>query len=146
MIKYIVFISLLISSLWGIYDYGVHTERRSWQQKTELLQKELDKQKEVADAHTKQITQSYAEELARLRLLNGSPRRDLGSAVRVYQPSTCSSETIPSSQASGAPEGTPSVVTEEEWERVNAARFSENLLQLEALRSWIDNLYRDYFK
>ena len=130
------------------YQKGVATERHSWQVKTTELQAQLNKQKEEADAHTKQITETYAKELARARLRNGTTRNDL-SVVRVQQPPTCPREEGTTQQTNGAPSapaqvsGTPEV-TEDEYERINKARFEENRVQLEALIEWVNTLYRTY--
>ena len=96
---------------------------------------------------TRAIVLDYERRLASSRARNGSARPEL-SAVRVRE-QTCPASETTTGQTNTATDTTAQVsgtttVTEDEYERINKARFEENLAQLEALREWVLTLYRTY--
>lgn len=139
--KYLIAVAIALM-IGGSGYYGKQSERKHWAAEVKRVQEQVAKQKEKADADTKQIIQSHTQEVAKLRLRNGSPRRDLGSAVRVQ--SSCSSTDTTTRQAEPAPRETSPVVTQAEWERINHERFEENRIQLDSLILWVETLYKDY--
>ena len=138
--KHIVCLILALMIGGGGYYYGKQSERIHWTAEVKRVQEQVKKDKEVADAHTKEIIESYATELANLRIRNGSPRTDL-RIVRVQ--SSCPSQDGVTQDTRGTPDAATPVVTEAEYERINYERFEENRIQLEALIRFVDSLYRD---
>ena len=89
----------------GGFYYGKQSTEQHWKAEVKLVQEQVKKDKEVADAHTKEIIQSYATELANLRIRNGSPRTDL-RVVRV-QSSCPSTESLTGETGPATPDASP---------------------------------------
>ena len=132
---------LSIGAGYALILHGESRERAKWELKVSQVEAQVKKQTEEANERTRQLIQTYEQRIKNARSTNGSTRPEL-TTVRVHNSCTSSEDTPV--QAGPAPSVPVPVVDQTEWERINHARFEEQRIQLEALITWVDTLYRTW--